>query len=154
MMMWAQLQKIFGSLREDEYGAIAPDEFQLAAAALLVHVATIDGKYGADEHKKLVQLVKEHFSMSAEHAAELISRARKREEAAVDIYSFTRVLTRKLDQSGRQEIVEMLWQVAFADGVIHEYESNLVWRASELLGVSRQDRLRLRDKVKTRMAGK
>ncbi len=152
-MMWAQLQKIFGSLREDEHGAIEPDEFQLATAALLVHTATIDGKYGAEEHEKLVQLVKEHFSLSAEHADELISRARKREEAAIDIYSFTRVLTKKLDQSGRQEIVEMLWQVAFADGIIHEYESNLVWRASELLGVSRQDRLRLRDKVKTRMAG-
>ncbi len=39
----------------------------------------------------------------------------------------------------------MLWEIVLADGVLHEFESNLVWRASELLGVSTQDRVRLEE---------
>ncbi len=37
----------------------------------------------------------------------------------------------------------MLWEVVMADGVIHEFESNLVWRTAELLGVSTRDRVTL-----------
>ena len=54
------------------------------------------------------------------------------------------------DQEGRQRIIEMLWEMAMADGVVHEFESNLVWRAAELLGVSTRDRVRLRKMVASR----
>ena len=53
------------------------------------------------------------------------------------------MLCRELDQDGRKRIVEMLWEVVMADGVIHEFEANLVWRAAELLGVSTRDRITL-----------
>ena len=55
-----------------------------------------------------------------------------------------------LDQEGRQRIIEMLWEMAMADGVVHEFEANLVWRAAELLGVSTRDRVRLRKMVASR----
>jgi uncharacterized tellurite resistance protein B-like protein len=48
-------------------------------------------------------------------------------------------------------MVEMLWEVAYADGVLHEFESNLVWRAAELLGVSTRDRVELRKAVESRL---
>ena len=67
---------------------------------------------------------------------------KEEEQDAVDIYGFTSILTRHLDQDGRQKIVEMLWQVTFADGIVHEFENNLVWRSAELLGVSTRDRIR------------
>jgi uncharacterized tellurite resistance protein B-like protein len=38
-----------------------------------------------------------------------------------------------------------------ADGVIHEFESNLVWRTAELLGVSTRDRVELRREVAARI---
>jgi uncharacterized tellurite resistance protein B-like protein len=37
-----------------------------------------------------------------------------------------------------------------ADGVVDEFESNLVWRAAELLGVSTRDRVVLRKAVEGR----
>jgi uncharacterized tellurite resistance protein B-like protein len=79
--------------------------------------------------------------------------AEVREQEAVDLYRFTSVLCAGLDQDGRQRIIEMLWEVAMADGVLHEFESNLVWRAAELLGVSTRDRVRLRKLVESRMGG-
>ncbi len=149
--MWISVKKLFDDILTDEHGAVVPDEFQLALAALLVHVAAIDGDYDPLEHAHLTDLMKSHFSLSQQQVEALIKAARRREADAVDIYSFTRVLTRKLDRTGRREVVEMLWEVAFADARLDEYESNLIWRASELLGVSRQDRLELKDQVRRRL---
>ena len=134
-----------------EGSSAAFDDFQLALAGLLVHVAAIDEDYHDTEHEMLKGVLQRHFDLSPSLADKLLHEGRRKERAAVDIYSFTRVLTKNLDQSGRQEVVEMLWEIAFADGTVHEYESNLVWRASELLGVARADRLRLRDLIKQRV---
>jgi len=49
------------------------------------------------------------------------------------------VLCAQLDQDGRNQIIEMLWEIAMADCMVHEFESNLVWRVAELLGVSARD---------------
>src|SRR6478672_11729098 len=57
----------------------------------------------------------------------------------------------RLDQDGRKRIIEMLWEMAMADGVVHEFESNLVWRVSELLGVSARDRVTLKKLVASRV---
>ena len=75
---------------------------------------------------------------------------RQEESESVDLFGFTNVLCRELDQDGRKRIVEMLWEVVMADGVIHEFESNLVWRTAELLGVSTRDRVTLRQAVAAR----
>ena len=57
---------------------------------------------------------------------------------------------RELNQEGRQRVVEMLWEIVLADGVLHEYEADLVSRGRELLGVSTRDRVRLRKIVESR----
>jgi uncharacterized tellurite resistance protein B-like protein len=59
---------------------------------------------------------------------------------------------RELNQDGRKRIVEMLWEVVMADGVVHEFESNLVWRTAELLCVSTRDRVMLRKAVEARVS--
>ena len=41
----------------------------------------------------------------------------------------------------------MLWQIVYADGIITEFEDNLIWRAADLLGVSRRERIALRQRV-------
>jgi uncharacterized tellurite resistance protein B-like protein len=60
---------------------------------------------------------------------------------------FTSVLRRALDDDGRQKIVEMLWDIAYADGAADEFEENTIWRIAELLGVSTRDRVLLRQRV-------
>ena len=57
----------------------------------------------------------------------------------------------QLDQDGRKRIIEMLWEMAMADGVVHEFETNLIWRVAELLGVSAHDRVTLRKIVASRV---
>jgi uncharacterized tellurite resistance protein B-like protein len=45
----------------------------------------------------------------------------------------------------------MLWEIAFSDGVLDDYESNLIWRVAELLHVAPRDRIHLRQQVKARL---
>ena len=152
MALWTTVADFFERINEG--GArvehLPEEEMRVAAAALLVHAAGIDGTFRDEERQTLRQVLRERFALSEADARALLKDAAAREAEAVDLYRFTSVLCRELDQEGRQRIVEMLWEVAMADGVLHEFESHLVWRAAELLGVSTRDRVKLRKSVATR----
>jgi len=123
-------------------------DYQLAATALLVHIASIDGEFDANERARIQQLVEARFGQSPEEARELIDAAKVSEADAVDLYRFTSVLKRRLDEDGRRQVIGMLWDMAHADGAVHEFEENVVWRVAELLGVSTRDRVELRREVR------
>lgn len=119
-------------------------DFQLAAAALLVHLAAIDGEFDEGERARLQRIVETRFGLDSAQAADLIEAAWECEREAVDLYRFTSVLKRTLDEDGRRQVVAMLWDMAFVDGAIHEFEENVVWRVAELLGVPARERVHLR----------
>jgi uncharacterized tellurite resistance protein B-like protein len=123
-------------------------DYQLAAAALLVHIASIDGDFDDDEKLRIQQLVEARFGLGADEARKLIEEAWESERDSVDLYRFTSVLKRRLDEDGRRQVIGMLWDMAHADGTVHEFEENVVWRVAELLGVSTRDRVELRREVR------
>ncbi len=137
---------------EPESSALAVEDYKLAAAALLVHATLVDGKVDDNEKFKLRQLLRDHFNLPEQEVDAFIKLAKREEHEAVDLYGFTRRLTKQLDAEGRMEIIEMLWEIAFSDGVLHEYESHLIWRVAELMHVSTPDRIRLRQLVEARQA--
>jgi uncharacterized tellurite resistance protein B-like protein len=154
MTLWTTfrelLEQVSGGLASPQQ--FREDELRLASAALLVHAAAVDGHFDNDERKALKEILQTRFGLADSEARQLLTDARAREQEAVDLYRFTSVLCRELDQEGRKRMVEMLWEVAYADGVVHEFESNLVWRAAELLGVSTRDRVELRKAVEARLS--
>lgn len=123
------------------------NDYRLAATALLVHAGRIDGQFAETERAKLRTLLKDRFGLDEADAAELLAEASELEREAIDLYQFTSQLNRALDEKGRAHLVEMMWQIAFADGVISEFEDNLIWRAADLLGISRRERIALRNRV-------
>jgi uncharacterized tellurite resistance protein B-like protein len=147
--MFESFRKLFSELGE---GGKHPDRYQendyrLAAAALLVHAAGIDGSVSAVELDKLHAVIKQRFKLDDSATDELVAKATEVEHEAIDLYQFTTRLNRSLDESGRTRIVEMMWQIVCADGIITEFEDNLVWRAADLLGISRNERIALRQRV-------
>jgi uncharacterized tellurite resistance protein B-like protein len=77
----------------------------------------------------------------------LLAEATQAEHEAVDLYHFTRLLNRALDEDGRRRMVEMMWEIVYADGRVTEFESNLIWRAADLLGISSRERIELGRRV-------
>jgi uncharacterized tellurite resistance protein B-like protein len=124
----------------------ANDE-RLAAAALLIHVMLVDGKATPAEQVKLHELLARKFDLDDDATDELIEAATAADREAVDLYSFTSLLNRSLDEDGRRRIVRMMWEMVYADGQMDEFEDNVVWRASDLLGISQRERVELRREV-------
>jgi uncharacterized tellurite resistance protein B-like protein len=128
-------------------------DYRLAAAALLVHVATLDGELSEPTRHKLHAVLKTRFELDDALTAELIDAAASADRDAVDFYQFTSLLMRTLDERGRSRIVEMMWQMVFADGRVSEFEDNVMWRVADLLGVSTRERIALRRRVAGEQAG-
>jgi uncharacterized tellurite resistance protein B-like protein len=156
MGLWAKFKNFVEGVGSEQRPArdLREEELRLAAAALLVRASAIDGQVDAVERRKLKVLLQERFDLDDDEVRPLLDEAAAREHDSVDLYRFTSVLCRELDQDGRKRIVAMLWEVVMADGVIHEFESNLVWRTAELLGVSTRDRVTLRQQVAERVGFK
>lgn len=123
------------------------DDYRVAAAALLVHVATLDHDLTDSTRQKLGTLLKAQFALTDALTDELIQAAVAADRDAVDFYHFTHLLMRTLDEKGRLHVVEMLWKMAFADGAISEFEDNVMWRVADLLAVSPHERIALRRQV-------
>ena len=123
------------------------NSYQLAATALLIHVISLDGEPSEVEKRKLHSLIESRFGLDRGTADHLIASATLVEGEAVDLYHFTSVIMRSVDEAGRLRIVEMMWEVVYADGNVTEFEDNVVWRASDLLGVSSRERLELKHRV-------
>jgi uncharacterized tellurite resistance protein B-like protein len=126
--------------------------YRLAATALLVHVISLDGEPTKLEKRKLHTLIESSFGLDRGTADELIASATLVEGEAVDLYHFTSVIMRSIDEAGRLRIVEMMWELVYADGQVSEFEDNVVWRAADLLGVSSRDRIDLKHRVAGRQA--
>ena len=123
------------------------NDYRLAAAALLVHAAAIDGDGSDIERDKLHAVIKRQFGLDEATADELVAAATEAEHEAVDLYHFTSVIMRSVDDAGRLRIVEMMWELVYADGQVSEFEDNVVWRAADLLGVASRDRIDLKHRV-------
>lgn len=133
--------------------AFEETDFRLAAAALLVHIATTDSNFDEQERAKLRDILAERFDLGAGEAEELIESAIAADREAVDLYQFTSLLNRSFSDEQRRKVVEMMFQVAYADGQLSEFEDNIVWRASELMHIPSRDRVTIRKQVRDQSAG-
>jgi uncharacterized tellurite resistance protein B-like protein len=124
-----------------------PDALQLAAACLLVEAAHQDADFDAAERATVDRLVRERFGLDAAEAADLLAAADAAVADAVDFYGFTRHLKDAFDHDERIRMVEMLWQVVYSDGTLHDHEANLLRRVAALLYVSDRESGEARKRV-------
>ena len=127
------------------------DELQAAAAALLVEAACMDGKFDDQERKSILILLEQHFNLNDDESSTLLVEAEKLIENAGDLYTFTRVIKDKYEPKQRITLIEMLWEVAFADGNVDYYEANLISRVAGLIFVNDFDRGEARKRVMARL---
>jgi uncharacterized tellurite resistance protein B-like protein len=137
---------------EHEERAFDDTGYRLAATALLVHVVSLDGEPTEVEKRKLHSLIESSFKLDHGTADRLIASATKVEGEAVDLYHFTSVIMRSVNEEGRLRIIEMMWELVYADGQVSEFEDNVVWRAADLLGISSRDRIDLKHRVAERQS--
>ena len=123
------------------------DDPRVAAAALLYHVGAADGLIGELELTSLRSALAHEFGLDAQATEDLLDAGREADQDAVDLFRFTNVLMKTLDETRRIHFIELLWEITYADGEVHELEDNTIWRVAELLGVSTRDRMLMKRQV-------
>ncbi len=127
------------------------EERQLAAAALLVEAARMDSDFDARERAKIGQLLERRFWLGAEEAAALLAEAERTAAASVEWQGFTQAIKEGFEPAERIAVIEMLWEVAYADGQLHDYEASLIRRITGLLYVSDRESGEARKRVLARL---
>ena len=148
--MFAQLKKFFDSPEPVED---RPDELRLAVAVLLVEAAHMDDQFGPHEREVIAKLLKEKFELSEDETHELVELSAATVARAAQLHPYTRTCFTEMDEEERLHIVEMLWEVAFVDGVLDPEEDLLIRKVSGLIAVEDRDRIHARQRVLARMKG-
>ena len=125
------------------------DELHIAAAALLVRAAQIDGSMDEGETHLLRRLVGPHFGLQADAAAILLTEAKIAADEASDLFQFTKRINAHFAQAHKIMLIELLWQIVLSDGVVDDYEANLMRRVAGLIYITDQQSGAARKKAQT-----
>lgn len=128
------------------------DDPRVAAAALMYHVMNADGDRQDVEWERVKQLLARSYGVAGDELDRLAKAGEQAENEAIDLYAFTSVLKRSLDEEARKDFIAMMWEIVYADGELHEIEDNMVWRIAELVGVESRDRIEAKRKAAQRAA--
>ena len=128
------------------------NRLHLAAATLLVEIARMDGaeEAGAAERRRMAELLARRFALSEEETSALIEEAEEEADRSAQLFAFTREIKDAFDYEERVELMEMLWDVAYADDHLHHLESSLMRRLAGLLHVDDRDNGEARKRVLAR----
>jgi len=148
-----RMRGLFGSSDNDEAPRPDHDEAdkRLAAAALLVETAVMDGDFDEAERTTVTSLLRERFGLDATAAEELVGDAESRTSESLGVFRFTSAAKSHFSHEERVELIEMLWDVAYADGILHDYEDNLLRRVAGLIYVTDRERGDARKRVLARL---
>ena len=147
-----RIKKLFSSI---DAGNVTPqvgvETHALAAAVLMVEAARLDGEFDQLERQSIRSLVTNHFGLDEIEADALIAEAESLHDDSNHLVKFTRTIKESYPPEERIAIIEMLWEVVYADGVLHDYEANLLRRIGGLIYVSDRDRGAARKRVTERL---
>jgi len=106
---------------------------RLATAALLVEMSRQDDTIQDAERRAVEKALRERFDLSRDEVDDLYNLAEQEVSEAIDYYQFTSLIKDNFSPAQKERVVELLWQVAIADGHIDRYEEHMVRRIAELL---------------------
>jgi uncharacterized tellurite resistance protein B-like protein len=132
-------------------GGLRPDELQLALTALLIEAAYSDDHFDQRERAVIARLIEKRFKLSQSNARALLAAAERTACESAELFHFTRIINERLSPEERVGLIEMLWEVAYADQVLDEYEDSLLRRVGGLIYVPDQERGMARQRVLKRL---
>ena len=115
----------------DDYG----EDIQ-AIIILLLEACQIDGETEEIEINFIKNLLITKFNFSKAEAEENINNALKNDGERIEIFSQIKIILNQMDHKERIDVIEMMWGVILADGIIDDFEANLMRRMNGLLYVS------------------
>ncbi|HCP17667.1 MAG: hypothetical protein CBC12_12970 [Candidatus Puniceispirillum sp. TMED52] len=118
----------------------ASDEnLRLAATALLFRAHMVDGDADPSELAMIRRIVEDEFGLTADEVEQLLADAKASADDAADLYGWIRLVNSNYSHDEKCFLMEKLWQVILADGVIEDHEASLMRRISGLIYITDKD---------------
>jgi uncharacterized tellurite resistance protein B-like protein len=124
----------------------SPD-VRLATCALLLEMANIDGRFSKLEKERIVELLRNNYQLSAEHAAALMKAAEDELEKSIDLWQFAKLINENYSTEEKIKVIETVWQVVYTDGILDKHEDYLVHKLANLLRLSHKQLIDAKLKV-------
>ena len=119
------------------------DELGMALAILMLEVAKSDFQESDSEIQSMTAWLKsQDLGLNHDNVTRLLDSARGEQARSAGLFKYTRRACEQMSMEERVQLVEQLWLIAYADGVIDKYEEAAIRKASELLYVSHSDFIR------------
>lgn len=115
-------------------------DLELAVAAMLVEAAGMDDTFDAAERATIERVLAERFALSGDAVRETIADAEARMASSQQYHPFAQRISQELSIEERAKIIEMMWEVAYADGELDPQEDMLLRQVAGLLHVPDRDR--------------
>jgi uncharacterized tellurite resistance protein B-like protein len=112
------------------------ERLRLAVAVLLVTAAQADDQFEATERSTIGRLLGGRFNLSREDVERLIRSAQQRAEQSPGVYRFVKDVVEHSSPKERVLLIEMLWDIAYADRNLSPDEDALIRRIAGLVHVS------------------
>ena len=126
----------------------APDELELATAALMMEVARADFEQSEEERSLMLQKLGARLKLTDEAVTGLLLLAQDASEEAHDLYSFTSIINERFTYPEKKQLVVNLWEIALADAHIDPHEDHIIRRIAGLLSVDHSDVIHARAKAR------
>ncbi len=141
--MFTQLRTLFRQVMHEgtDGGAVDTPSMNLAMASLLCEVANADYEIDPREESAKVHLLVNLLDIDESSAKSLLDQARQQSSQSVSLYEFTTKL-RTLMPEQRYQLIEAMWQVAYADEVIDPQEEAVIRQVAELIYVDHSEFIR------------
>ena len=118
--------------KEEEYKG---EDIQ-AVIILLLEACQIDGETDEVEIEYVNKLLINKFNFTESESKENINQAISNSEERVEIFSQIKIILNEMDHKERVDVIEMMWGVILSDGVVDDFEANLMRRMNGLLYIS------------------
>ena len=112
---------------------------EIATAALLLEMMRMDSTVTDEETATVTRVLQARFGLTAKELDTLLRFAIEEARQATDYFQFTGLINKHFSQEQKIEVVENLWQVAFADGRLDAHEQHFMRKIADLLYIPHAD---------------
>src|SRR6266850_4332715 len=129
------------------------DNATFALAVLLIEVARSDDRVEVREQGIIERALARRFGLDRSEVTRLVKAAEEGAIKATDLHHFTQTVVRKFSEQERIGVIEMLWEVAYCDGILTGDEDALIRRVAGLIYVSDWERGEAKRRIVQRLKG-
>lgn len=109
---------------------------KVATCALMIEMASIDEEFDSAERERIIRLFEKEFGITNDETDELFKLAHQQLDTRIDLWGFTNLINQHYDNEQKTKVIEMIWEVVYADGELSAHEDYLVHKYYKMLNLS------------------